>query len=78
MHMTSAAIVTMTKIMESLPEPAQNQALEQLRTYIAEMQAEDKWDELFVQTQDQLVAAARQARKDIAAGKSKSMDFDRL
>jgi hypothetical protein len=76
--MSSTVIVTMTKMMESLPESAQNQALEQLRVYISEMQSEQKWDELFSQTQNQLVAAAQQARKEIAAGKSKPMDFDRL
>lgn len=76
--MTSAAIVTMTKMMETLPETVQNQALAQLREYIAELQAERKWDELFSQTQNQLIAAAQQARKEIAAGRSKPMDFDRL
>ena len=68
----------MVKMMETLPESAQNQALEQLRDYITEMQAEQKWDNLFSQTQDQLIAAARQARKEIGAGKSEPLDFDRL
>lgn len=76
--MTSTAIVTMTKMMETLPEPAQDQALEYLRTYIAEMQSEQKWDRLFSQTQDKLIAAAKQARKEIAEGKAKPMDFDQL
>ena len=38
--MSSPAIVTMTKIMETLPEAVQNQALAHLRDYIAEIQAE--------------------------------------
>lgn len=76
--MTSTAIMTMTKMMETLPEPAQDKALEYLRTYIAEMQSEHNWDQLFSQTQDNLIAAARQARKEIAEGKAKPMDFDRL
>lgn len=76
--MTSTTIVTMTKMMETLPESAQEQALEYLRIYIAEMQSEQKWDRLFSQTQDNLIAAARQARKEIAEGKAKPMDFDRL
>lgn len=75
--MTSTAIMTMTKMMEMLPEPAQDQALEYLRNYIAEMQSEQKWDRLFSQTQDKLIAAARQARKEIAEGKAKPMDYDR-
>lgn len=76
--MDSTAIVTMTKMMEGLPESVQNLALEHLRAYIAELQAEQKWDELFDKTQDQLVAAARQARQEIAAGKSEPMDSERL
>lgn len=74
--MTTAAIMTMTKMMETLPEAAQDQALEYLRTYIAEMQSEQKWDRLFSQTQDNLIAAARQARREIAEGKAKPMDFE--
>lgn len=76
--MGSAAILTMTKMMEQLPEPAQDQALEYLRNYIAEMRSEQKWDKLFSETQDQLVAAARKARKEIAEGKAQPMDFGRL
>ena len=76
--MASTAIVTMTKMMETLPEPAQNQAVEHLRHYIAEMESEEKWDKFFSETQGQLVAAARQARKEIAEGKAQLMDFDRL
>ena len=70
--------MTMTKMMETLPESAQDQALEHLRDYIAELQAEQKWDELFSQTQDQLIVAARQARQEIAEGMSSPMDFGRL
>ena len=76
--MASPAITTVTKMMETLPEPAQNQVLDHLRDYIAEMESEQKWDQLFSQTQDHLVAAARRARKEIAEGKTKPMDFDRL
>ena len=76
--MTSVAITTMTKMMETLPEPAQNQALEHLRNYVVEVQSEQKWDTLFGQTQDQLVLAARRAREEIAAGKAQPMDLARL
>ena len=43
--MTSAAIEAMIEMMEALPESIQNQALEQLRTYIAEMQVDKNWDQ---------------------------------
>ena len=54
--MTSTTVVTMTKMMERLPEAVQRQALEQLRQFIADIQDEQTWDGLFDQTQNQLVA----------------------
>jgi len=39
---------------------------------------EAKWDELIERKKDGLIAAARKARKDIAAGKATDMDFDKL
>ena len=76
--MSSTAIVTMTKMMESLPESAQEQAVEYLRDFIAEMQDENQWDALFAKTQNQLVAAARKAKEEIAAGKAQPMDYEQL
>ena len=76
--MASTAIITITKMMETLPESAQDQAVEYLRDFIAEMQDEIQWDALFKKTQKQLVAAARKAREEIAAGRAKPMDYDQL
>ena len=76
--MTSTAIVTITKMIETLPESAQDQAVEHLRGFIAELQDDIQWDALFEKTQKQLVAAARQAREEIAAGQAKPMDYDAL
>lgn len=76
--MTSTAIMTATKMMEMLPEEAQNQAVEHLRNYIADMQDEQEWDKLFKKTQNQLIAAAKQARKEIAEGRSEKMDINQL
>ena len=76
--MSSTAIVTMTKMIEALPESAQNQAVEYLREYISELQDEIQWDELFNESQSQLIAAAKQAKKEIAAGKSTPMNFEQL
>jgi hypothetical protein len=78
LNMTTTAIVTMTKMMETLPESVQDQALEHLRNFIAERQDENQWDALFERTQNQLVAAARWAKEEIAAGKAQAMDFDQL
>ncbi|VAW29751.1 hypothetical protein MNBD_CHLOROFLEXI01-1006 [hydrothermal vent metagenome] len=76
--MSSTAIVTMTKMMEMLPESAQEQAVEYLRDILSEMQDEIQWDILFKKTENQLIAAAQQAKKEIAAGLAKPMDFNQL
>lgn len=65
-------------MMETLPESAQEQAVEHMRGYVAEIQEEMEWDALFKKTQKQLILAARRAREEIAAGKAKPMDYDQL
>ena len=74
--MISTAVATVIKMMEALPEGTQNQVVEHLRKYIAEMQDEAEWDGLFNSTQQQLGAAARRARQEMAAGLAEPMDDD--
>jgi hypothetical protein len=76
--MPSAAIATLIKMMETLPERSHGQVVEHLRDYIAEMQDEQQWDSAFQRTQKELIAAARRAKQEIAAGKSEPMDYSRL
>ena len=76
--MASNAIATITRMMETLPEALQNQIVEHLREYIAELEDELRWEASFNRTQEQLVAAARQAKQEIAEGKAEPMDLDRL
>ncbi len=76
--MTSTATATVVKMMESLPETVQDQVVEYLRVYVAELHDELQWESLFEQTEQQLVAAARRARKEIAEGYAEPMDYDRL
>jgi PHD/YefM family antitoxin component YafN of YafNO toxin-antitoxin module len=76
--MGSAAITTVVKMMETLPENAQNLVVDHLREYIATMQDEDAWDTAFQKTQPKLAEAARAARQQIAAGQAKPMDYNRL
>lgn len=76
--MASESIVTMTKMMESLPEPQQEQVVEHLRDYIAEVWDEVQWNAQFERTQDQLIEAARRAKQAIAAGRAEPLDIDRL
>lgn len=76
--MASNAIATITRMMETLPEALQNQIVEHMREYIAELEDELRWEASFNRTQEQLIAAARQAKQEIAAGKAEPMDLDRL
>lgn len=56
--------------MNEPPDPAQEP--------IEDLQDELRWDELFNRTQPQLVAAARRAKQQIAAGMAAPMDYSRL
>jgi hypothetical protein len=76
--MATPALTTILKMIENLPESRQNQVVEHLREYIADLEDEDKWDKAFTKTQDKLAYKTRQAEKQIAEGKSEPMDFDRL
>lgn len=76
--MQSKAIATVVKMMESLPEPAQEKVVAHLRNYLEELQDELLWDNLFKKTQPQLVAAAKRAKQEIAAGLAKPMDLHQL
>ena len=76
--MSSTAIATVTKMLESLPEPVQDQVVDHLREYLEDLRDELQWDSLFQKTQQQLVVAARRAKQVIAEGKAKPMDFDQL
>ncbi len=68
--MPSTTIATVEKMLESLPEEMQERVVEHLREYILDLQDELQWDALFERTQQQLVAAARRAKQEIAAGQA--------
>ena len=72
--MASTAIATVVKMIESLPEDAQDQVVEHLRDYLAEMRDDSKWEDTFNKTQSQLLAAARRAKKEIADGHAKPLN----
>ena len=66
------------EMMESLPETLQQQVVEYLKEYIADLKDELQWDESFKKTQPQLVAAAQRAKKEIAEGKAREMKLNEL
>lgn len=76
--MSSSAIATVIKMMESLPEVVQDKVVEHLREYLEDLQDELQWDKSFQKTQQQLIAAAQRAKQEIAQGHAKPMDYDQL
>jgi len=65
-------------MMETLPESAQNQVVDHIRDYLAEIQDEMRWDAAFQNSQASLIEAARRAKQEIAEGMAEPMDFGRL
>jgi hypothetical protein len=76
--MSSPAITTVLKMLEALPEPAQNQVVEHLREYLQDLQDELHWDSLFQRTEHQLIVAAQRAKREISEGRAAPMDYERL
>ena len=76
--MTTAATATIVRMLETLPEPAQDQVVDHLRLYIEDLQDEIQWDMAFKKKSSQLAAAARKAKQEIAQGLSEPMDAKRL
>ena len=76
--MSTATIETVVKMLETLPVPTQERAIEHLREYIADLRDEADWDAQFNQPPAKLSAVAERVRKEIAEGKAAPMDFDKL
>jgi hypothetical protein len=76
--MSSPAVTTIVKMIESLPDDLQAKVAEHIREYIADLEDEKRWDASFKRTQENLVAAAQRAKQEIAAGQSVPMDHEQL
>jgi hypothetical protein len=76
--MSTPAINTIVKMVESLSDEMQVQVVEHVRAYLAEIEEEKRWDESFKRTKHNLAAAARKAKEEIAAGLSTPMDDEQL
>ena len=74
----SPATETLIKMVENLPLSLQEQIVVQVKHYLAEIQVENHWQNLYQQTESQLVQFAQQARQQIAEGQAEPMDFDKL
>ena len=76
--MSAASVATVVKMFESLPDPEQELAAEHMREYIEELREEREWDAKIAASPDILASAVKRAKREIAAGLSEPMDFDRL
>ncbi len=74
----SKAIETVIRMLESLPEAAQERVVEELRNLVEEARDEARWAEQFERKKAGLVAAARMAREEVRAGKAEDMDYGKL
>ncbi|NET60065.1 MAG: hypothetical protein F6K47_29140 [Symploca sp. SIO2E6] len=76
--MSEENIATVVKLVESLSEAQQEQIIEHLREYIADLEDELQWEQSFRKTQNKLVAAARLAKQQIDQGQGELMDYHKL
>lgn len=76
--MASEASMTISKMLETLPEYARDRVVEHLREYIEDLRDEMAWNDSFARTQSNLVTAAKQVRKKIADGKATPLDIEKL
>jgi len=76
--MASTAIATVVKMIESLPEDAQDLVVEHLRVYLEDLRDERRWDKTFKKTEAQVTKAAQRARKEIAEGLAKPLNHSDL
>ena len=74
--MSSRAIATLVKIMESLPETLQDKVVEHLREYLEDLRDEEQGNLSFENTQQSLIVAAQRAKQEISAGKAQPLDID--
>ncbi|WP_293147268.1 MULTISPECIES: hypothetical protein [unclassified Microcoleus] len=74
--MSSSAIATLVKIMESLPETLQDRVVEHLREYLEDLRDEEQWNFSFQNTQESLIRAAKPAKQEISEGKAQPLDID--
>lgn len=76
--MTSETLATIEKMLEPLPDSAQEQIVEHLREYIAEMQSEWRWERLYKEKSTSLEKMAQLAKQQIVEGKARPLNTDEL
>lgn len=76
--MSATTIATISKMLEQLPNPAQERVVEHMQEYIEDLRDELHWAKQFEAAQSPLISAAQKAREQISEGQSTSLDIDEL
>ena len=76
--MLNETLLTIEKMLEPLPEYVQQQVIEHLREYLAEMQDERRWEQLYQSQRPKLEEMARSAKQQIAQDKARPLNLDEL
>ena len=69
---------TIDKMIKTIPESMQSSVLDEIQAVITEKHNELEWNIQFQQSQENLIAAAKKIKKEIAAGLAKPMDYKKL
>ena len=69
---------TISRMIEILPQKAQERLLDRFLPIISDISDEIKWDTAFEDTQEKLASVAKRVKEEIAQGKTEPMNFGRL
>ena len=69
---------TLTKMIESLPEPLQKKLLDEITPLISEALDDAEWETQFQRENEKLIKLAGQVKEQISTGQATPMDFSKL
>ena len=69
---------TIDKMIKTIPESMQSSVLEEIQAVITEKHDELEWNIQFQQSQENLIAASKKVKDEIATGMAKPMDYKKL
>jgi hypothetical protein len=69
---------TLTKMIESLPEPLQKKLLDEITQLISEALDDSEWETQFQIENKRLIKIAGHVKEQISAGQASPMDFSKL
>ena len=69
---------TIDKMIKTIPESMQNSVLDEIQAVITEKHDELEWNIQFQQSQENLIAATKKVKDEIATGLAKPMDYKKL